>query len=264
MGGLHVPVYGLFAAAGLIAALWLSQRAAPIVGLSPEKLWDAGTVAVLAAFLASRFLLVVFNLPSFLKYPLLLLALPSLTYAGMLLTGVLVWLYLRWKGLPLWATADAWAPCGALLAAVLSLGHFVEGTEAGMPTTLPWGVATPGDSILGRVHPVQLYEASLALALCGAMFFLLGRRAFVGQVAALALMGGGACSFLLDMLRQPTETTGNALLDPGQFIALAAMLAGGAVWAVREPTGLKRFTGFAAAPTANPAAVATARPEGTA
>ena len=241
LGRLHLPVYGIFAAAGLIATLWLSQRTGPKVGVSAEKLWDAGIIAVVAAFVASRLLLVVLNFHAFVRYPLLLLALPSLTYGGMLLTGVLVWLYLRWKGLPLWDVLDAWAPCAALLAAVLSVGHFVEGTDAGMPTALPWGLVNAGDTVLGRVHPVQIYAAVLALALCGLLLKLLLNRRFVGHVAAVALMSGGALSFLLDMLRQPVESQGNALLDPGQFVALASMLAGGVVWAVREPTGRKLY-----------------------
>src|ERR1700712_2685338 len=81
LGGLRLPVYGIFAAAALLAALWLSQRTAPRAGLSADKLWDAGVFAVIAAFIASRFLLVIFALLAFLKFPLLVLPLPSLTYS---------------------------------------------------------------------------------------------------------------------------------------------------------------------------------------
>ena len=226
LAGLRLPIYGLFAAAGLIVALWLSQRTAQRIGLSSDKLWDAGVVAVIAAFASSRALLVASDLPSFLKYPLLVLALPSLTYGGMLLTGLLVYAWLRWKRMPVLDVLDAWAPCGALLAAVLNIAHFVEGTDAGMPTSLPWGVVTPGDTVLGRVHPVEIYAAIASLALCGLLMLVVRRRAFAGQVAALAFVIGGTLAFLLDMLRQPTESYGTALLDPGQIVALAAILTG--------------------------------------
>jgi phosphatidylglycerol:prolipoprotein diacylglycerol transferase len=232
VGGVHVPVYGIFAALGLIAALWLSQRTALKVGLSANALWDAGVFAVIAAFVASRALLVAFDLRAFLKFPLLVLALPSLTYGGMVLTGLIVWGWLRWKRMPVRDALDAWAPCGALLAAVLSVAHFVEGTDAGMPTSLPWGILTPGDTVLGRVHPVQIYAAVVAFVLCLVLSRMLSRRKFSGQVAAVALMGGGAAAFLLDMLQQPVESSGDALLDPGQFVALAAMLAGGWVFTI--------------------------------
>jgi phosphatidylglycerol---prolipoprotein diacylglyceryl transferase len=226
VGGVHVPVYGIFAALGLIAALWLSQRTAVKVGLSANALWDAGVFAVIAAFVASRVLLVAFDLPAFLKFPLLVLALPSLTYGGMILTGLMVWGWLRWKRMPVLEVLDAWAPCAALLAAVLSVAHFVEGTDAGMPTSLPWGVVTPGDTVLGRVHPVQIYAAVFAVGMCIVLSRRLPRRKFAGEAAALGMMVGGATAFLLDMLQQPVESSGNSLLDPGQFVALAAMLAG--------------------------------------
>lgn len=242
LGGLRLPIYGLFAAAGLLLALWLSQEAAPRIGLSAEKLWDAGVFAVAAAFIASRFLLVIFDLKAFLHYPLLVLALPSLTYGGMILTGLITWAWLRWKRLPTLDTLDAWAPCAALLAAILSIGHFVEGTDAGMPTTLPWGVITPGDTVLGRTHPVQLYTAAFAFLLGAWLFNRLPRRRFAGEIAALALILGGAESFLLDMLRQPVESLGDTWLDPSQFIALAAMIGGASLYANGEPNSVEELT----------------------
>jgi phosphatidylglycerol:prolipoprotein diacylglycerol transferase len=238
VGGLRLPVYGIFAAFGLVAALWLSQRTALKVGLAANKLWDAGVFAVIAAFVASRALLVAFDLRAFLKFPLLVLALPSLTYGGMLLTGLVVLCWLLWKRVPVRDALDAWAPCAALLAAVLSVAHFVEGTDAGMPTSMPWGVVTPGDTVLGRVHPVQIYAAVVALGLCFVLLWRLPRRRFAGEVAALGLTVGGAASFLLDMVRQPVESFGSSVLDPGQFVALAAVIAGTWVYVVSRRSAM--------------------------
>jgi len=235
LGPLRLTVYGIFAAAGLIAALWLSQRTAPRVALPANKLWDAGVFAIIAAFITSRALLIAFDLRAFLKYPLLVLSLPSLTYGGMVLTALLVWLWLRRKHLPVRDVLDAWAPCAALLAAVLAIAHFVEGTDAGMPTRLPWGVVTPGDTVLGRVHPVQIYATIIAIALCIVLFRILPRRKFAGQVAAVALISGGLVAFLLDMLQQPVESSGDALLDPGQYVALVAILIGTALHMAPRP-----------------------------
>lgn len=230
LGPLALPIYGLFAAAGLVLALLLSQRTARRAVLPPNAVWNAGIFAIVAAFLASRLLLILFDLPTFLRFPLLVLSLPSLTFGGLLLTGLATWWYLSYKKIPITQALDAWSPCLALLDAVLAVAHFVEGTDAGMPTTLPWGVLTPGDTILGRVHPVQLYEAAAALALAAWLWFLLPRRRFAGQAAAQALLAGGLISFLLDMLRQPTETLSTLPLDPRQFVALAAMLAGAGLY----------------------------------
>jgi len=232
LGSVRVPVYGVFAAVGLVMALWLSQRTAKFVGIAEDKLWDAGMFAVVAAFVASRVLLVVMDFRAFLRYPLLVLALPSLTYGGMALTVVLVRVYLWRKKLRVLDVLDAWAPCAALLAAVLSLGHFVEGTDAGMPTRLPWGVVTAGDTVLGRTHPVQLYAMAAALGMCEFLLIRLKRRKRAGEVAGLALAAGGVISFLLDMLRQPFESVGSAWLDPSQWVGLGEMVLGVWVWSV--------------------------------
>ncbi|HEY4356100.1 MAG TPA: prolipoprotein diacylglyceryl transferase family protein [Acidobacteriaceae bacterium] len=226
LGHLQLSIYGFFAAAGLVAAVWYSQRMAMRAKLSMDRLWDAGIFAVVTAFVVSRGLLIVNNFAAFKRYPLLLMAQPSLTYSGLLLTVVLTCGWLYWKRMPLLSVADAWAPCGAVLWTVLSVGHFVEGTDAGMPTRLPWGVVTPGDTVLGPTHPVQLYTVVCA----GMLAWYLSRKLAVkhraGSVAALGLMLGGFASFLLGMLRQPAETYGGAWLDTDQWVAVAAMLIG--------------------------------------
>ena len=142
-GHLLLPTFGVLAAVGLMAALTLSLRTAAIVGLDPDKLWNAGLFTLLSAFALSRLLLIIANPHSFLAYPILLLMVPSLNAAGILLTVIATAIYLRLRHLPLLDTLDAWAPCATLTWAFLALGHFAEGTDAGLPTTLPWGMAIP-------------------------------------------------------------------------------------------------------------------------
>ena len=218
-----------------MAALTLSQRTARVIGLQAEKIWNVGLFAILSAFFVSRLLLVAFNLRSFLAYPMLVLALPSLTYTGVWITCLLTFVYLRAKRLPLLPVLDAAAPCAAVVWLALSVGHFVEGTDAGMPTRLPWGVVTPGDMVFGRVHPVQLYAALAALALGAGLLWMLPRRRWQGDAAVLLLGAGGMIDFLLSFLRQPAELFGDAWLDAEQGVALLLMLGGGVLFAMRRP-----------------------------
>jgi phosphatidylglycerol---prolipoprotein diacylglyceryl transferase len=226
LGPVRLSVYGLFAAVGLVAALWLSQRTARLVGLAGERLWDAGWFAVAAAFVISRLLLIAGNARAFLRLPLAVLSLPSFTYAGMVLTALAVVIHLRWKRLPLLRALDAWAPCAAALAAMLSLGRFFEGTEFGMPTSLPWGLAVPGSAGLVRLQPVGIYAAAASAVLLAVLLWLLERRLRAGMVAGVALVAGGAVSFLLDMITQPMESSGSAWLEPVQWVAMGAMVVG--------------------------------------
>jgi phosphatidylglycerol:prolipoprotein diacylglycerol transferase len=226
LGSMRFSVYGLFAAMGLMAALWLSLKTARGAGLAPEQIWDAGLFAVLAAFVISRLLLIAGDVRAFVRLPLAMLALPSYTYAGMALTALAVMVYVQWKRLPLLRVMDAWAPCAAALAALLSLGRFFAGMDPGMPTRLPWGTVVPGSAGLMHLQPVQIYAAAASVVLLVVLVRMLERRLRDGMVAGVALVAGGAVSFLLDMLTQPVESVGSEWLDPVQWMALGAMVVG--------------------------------------
>jgi phosphatidylglycerol:prolipoprotein diacylglycerol transferase len=226
--GLHFPAYAAIAIAGMIAALFLSQRTARLSGLSPEKLWDAGVFAILAAFVISRalgflLLLVIEHGQLTLSFREVL-SFSSISYLSLLVTAVPVMLWLRWKGLPLLRTMDAWAPCGALLWGALSLADAASGAEGGLPTRLPWGVRTAGSSV--RVHPVALYGAAAALALSAVLLHRIRRMDRPGRIAGVALIATGVLTFLLDMLRLPEQPLAHTWLEPSQWISLAAILLG--------------------------------------
>jgi phosphatidylglycerol:prolipoprotein diacylglycerol transferase len=231
LGNLRVSVFGFFAAAGLIAAVSLSQKTARLARLEPQRVWDAGVWSIVAAFVLSRALLFLEDPAAFRRYPLIVLSLPSLTYPAMVLTVVATLLYLRWKKMPLLSVLDAWTPPAALLAAVLALAHFVEGTDAGMPTSLPWGVVTPGDTILGRVHPVQIYMLLAAAVVGGFSYRALTRPHAAGATAARAMAEGGMLFFVLDMFAQPYDAHSTMPLDPGQTVGLAFFVVGFLLWA---------------------------------
>jgi len=223
-GHFFLPTFGVLAAVGLISALSLSLRTAAPVGLNPDKLWKAGLFTLLSAFVLSRLLLVATNLHSFRAYPILFLMVPSLTATGLLLTAVVTVLYLRLRHLPLLATLDAWAPCATLIWSFLALGHLAEGSDPGLPTTLPWGMALPRDTT--RLHPVPLYAALVAAILTIALLRHLHRRKSPGDTLALALAAAGTAQFLLTFFRQPNPyglPLGN-ILDPVQWISLGMIL----------------------------------------
>ena len=220
LGYFTLPTFGALAAIGLIAGLTLSLRTARQVGLDPEKVWSAGLFTILAAFVLSRFLLVVTNLRDFLTYPILLLMVPSLTAAGLFLTAIATALYLRFRRLPILRTLDAWAPCATLIWAFLALGHFAEGTDPGLPTRLPWGIAIPPSAL--RLHPVALYAAIAAILITLGLLRYLSPHRQAGDTTASALVATGVAQYLLTFLRQPFPypVPLSNLLDPIQWIAL--------------------------------------------
>jgi phosphatidylglycerol:prolipoprotein diacylglycerol transferase len=227
LGPLRIPFFGAVAAIGLISGLGLSQRTARYAAIDPAALWDAGITGMIAAFVISRLLLVVFNLHSFLMYPMLLLAVPSLTTTGVLLTAAFLLVYLRRKHLPLLAVLDASAPCAALIWAFVNLGRIAEGTRDGMPSTLPWAV---GDRMLGAVHPVELYTLLVAVLLCVVLLGLLRQRGYTGRTTAIGLLIAGVAVFFLDFFRLPSTLfpdSQTAWFDPAQLVGVAMIAVGG-------------------------------------
>ena len=213
-----------------MAGLVLSLRTAAIAGINPDRLWNAGLFLLLSAFVLSRLLLIVVYLHAFLTYPILLLAVPSLTPMGVLLTGLVTVLYLRVRRLPLLATLDAWAPCATLIWAFLALGHFAEGSDPGLVTALPWGRPMIAGGI--PLHPVALYAAIVAVLLTMVLLGHLRRRQQRGDTAAFGLAAVGVAQFLLTFLRQPdpsAEMLGN-VLDPIQWVAIGMIAAAGIIW----------------------------------
>jgi phosphatidylglycerol:prolipoprotein diacylglycerol transferase len=224
---LHISVYAVVAISGILAALWLSLHTAPHAGLPPEKLWDAGVFAIISAFVISRamdFLLLLViqhgqNTLSFRE----VLSFSSISYLSLLVTAIPVLLWLRSKHLPLLRVMDAWAPCGALLWAALALADAASGGGLGLATHLFWGVRSAGTAPSLRLHPVALYSALVALALCAALMHLIRRMHSPGRIAAVALIVSGTASFSLDMLRLPEQPLAHTWLDASQWISLAGI-----------------------------------------
>ncbi|MBB5328852.1 prolipoprotein diacylglyceryl transferase family protein [Tunturiibacter gelidoferens] len=224
-GHLLLPTFGVLAALGLMAALTLSLRTAAIVGLNPDKLWNAGLFTLLSAFVLSRLLIIAANLHNFLTYPILLLTLPSLTTTGIFLTILATLIYLRIRHLPILETLNAWSPCATLIWAFLALGHFAEGSDAGLPTTLPWGLSIPPDHT--RLHPVALYAAIAAALLTLILLRELKHSSQPNNTIATTLAAAGTIQFLLTFFRQPYPYTTSTLytaLDPIQWIALGMIV----------------------------------------
>jgi phosphatidylglycerol---prolipoprotein diacylglyceryl transferase len=228
-GHLLLPTFGVLAAIGLMVALTLSLRTAATVGITPNKLWDAGLFTLLSAFALSRLLLILSNFHDFLAYPILLLMVPSLTTGGIILTILATVIYLRVRSFPILDTLDAWSPCATIIWAFLALGHFAEGSDAGLPTALPWATHIPPDHT--RLHPVPLYAAIAAALLTLALLRQLRRRQHPGDTFAFALTAAGVIQFLLSFFRQPYPYLSSSynILDPIQWIAIGMIVTAGLI-----------------------------------
>ena len=143
------------------------------------------------------------------------------------LVALLIWSLIRRAAL--WNLADCLALVAPLGLFFGRIANFINAELVGRPTSLPWGMIFPGDSI--PRHPSQLYEAMLegpALLLSLWIVFRL-RRPSDGRTAALFLMLYGAFRFVVEFTRQPDPQLGFIAfgwLTMGQLLSLATSLAG--------------------------------------
>ena len=239
-GHLYLPTFGALAAIGVMLALTLSERTARMLALPPESVWNAGIFAVISAFVFSRMLLVFMHFEMFRRFPLLLLAVPSLTPTGFVLSSLATYLFLQKTDLPVLRTLDAWSPCAALVWFFLALGHFAEGSDLGLPAT--HGLRLPGETV--ATSPVALYAAAFAALLTLLLLFLLRSTRPPGQVAGLALVFAGLAQYFLTFMREP----GLALLgglDALEWLALGMIATGSLLFAdaarrPHVPSGARR------------------------
>ncbi|HMO65967.1 MAG TPA: prolipoprotein diacylglyceryl transferase, partial [Verrucomicrobiota bacterium] len=211
-----MTAYGLFAAAGVLAAvLWL-RRHRPDLGLTENEFWAALWLLVAGAVAGAKGLFVVLGWRHYASGELRLWADfgTGFVFFGGLLGGLAAALgFARWRGLGFARGADYFAVALPLGHAIGRLGCQAQGCCAGRPP-----------------HPVPLYEAA---ALLGLVFMLQAGLARVedgrwprGRVFALYLLGYGALRLLLDPLRADSAPGGLLGLTWQQLLAAAAMAAG--------------------------------------
>ena len=153
--------------------------------------------------------------------------------------------------LRLGGVADAIALASPVAILLGRIANFVNAELWGRPTTLPWGVAFPGEAaqdcpgVVGTCfrHPSQLYEAGLEGLLLGLLLILLAFRGGALRhpwfLSGTFLLGYGISRFLVEFVRQPDAqfvSLGNPLglalhwngwgLTMGQTLTIPLLVAG--------------------------------------
>ena len=244
IGAVIIPAYGAVAALGVLLSLFLAQKLAKSAGVNPNQLWNLCVVALFAALLGSRLLLIVINWSALSLHPRWLLGLamihhPLLAAAGALVGAATAVLYIRQQHMPAFATADALAAPLAFGLAFEQLGALLAGSGYGTETTVPWAITLShplaarwsGAPLGVPIHPVQAYAALAFLVLSGFLCYWLPRRRQQGDVAGLALLGSGVAVYVTEFWRDP-EGRGTLLgraIDGPQLTAVVLVLLGALV-----------------------------------
>ncbi len=216
------------------ATLWMPGSAP----MRPEQAERLLTWIIVGIILGGRLGFVLFYQPSYyLANPL---QIPVVWQGGMSFHGgflgvvLAAFWFCRREGISMPHLGDLLAvaaPAGLFLG---RLANFINAELWGRPTSLPWGVAFPGETaqtcagvagVCAR-HPSQLYEALLeGLILGSVLLWLAWRRGWFSRPTALMgvfFAGYGTARFLVEFVRQPDTY----FVSPDNPLGLAFQIGG--------------------------------------
>ena len=175
----------------------------------------------------------------------------GLVYYGGLIGAIAAGgIYIRWKKLPLWKTADIFAPSIALGSFFGRAGCLLNGCCFGKPADLPWAIQFPNGSpawslqnqegLVGAndpslpVHPTEIYDGLLNLALYFFLAWLFRRKNFDGQVFATYLLCYAVTRGIVECFRGDYNPQYHLHfgLTPAQWIGVPIFVAGLALAAI--------------------------------
>lgn len=213
-GPFSLHTYGILVAAGFVVALLVILRGAKREGLPAEPTMDLAFMTVLSAIVGSRLLYVALNFGEYLAEPLRAFKVweGGLVFHGGLLLAIPVCRYvIRRAGLPLWRTADVFAPAIAVGQAVGRLGCFAAGCCYGCPTGQTWGMTYTDPEALAPLHvplfPVQLFSSLSGWVIFGTLLLYRRHRRAEGQVFWLYLVLASVARVIEDLFRSKDATS---------------------------------------------------------
>lgn len=243
LGPLRLHTYGLLVAVGFLLALRVTRRTFQRQRIPLEWVDQLAVVLILAGVFGARlFYFGAVGWEELWRNPVSFLKVweGGLVYYGGFLGGVIALVvFVRRKNIPFLVLSDALVAPLLLAQAIGRLGCFAAGCCYGRPTDSMWGVVFTHAEALAprfvRLLPTQLYASVGNFLLFWAALRLTALSPRRGVVTALYLVGYGAVRFVIEFFRGDDRGAFVSGLSPAQWISLAAIAAGAAVyWYGRE------------------------------
>ncbi|WP_172769616.1 prolipoprotein diacylglyceryl transferase [Corynebacterium glutamicum] len=229
LGPIPIRAYAMCIIAGIIVAIWLTRKRYAARGGNPEIVLDAAIVAVPAGIIGGRIYHVITDNQKYFCDTCNPVDAFKITNGGLgiwgavILGGLAVAVFFRYKKLPLALFADAVAPAVILAQGIGRLGNWFNQELYGAETTVPWALeiyyrvdengkfapvtGTSTGEVMATVHPTFLYELLwnlliFALLMWADKRFKLGH----GRVFALYVAGYTLGRFWIEQMRVDEAT----------------------------------------------------------
>lgn len=229
LGPIPIRAYAMCIIAGIIVAIWLTRKRYAARGGNPEIVLDTAIVAVPAGIIGGRIYHVITDNQKYFCDTCNPVDAFKITNGGLgiwgavILGGLAVAVFFRYKKLPLAPFADAVAPAVILAQGIGRLGNWFNQELYGAETTVPWALeiyyrvdengkfapvtGTSTGEVMATVHPTFLYELLwnlliFALLMWADKRFKLGH----GRVFALYVAGYTLGRFWIEQMRVDEAT----------------------------------------------------------
>lgn len=188
-GPIQIRFYGLMYVIAILVGSYLIKKEVRRKGinLTDDDVMNFILWTVIGGIIGSRIYYVIFNWGYYSANPK---EIPAVWHGGLAFHGGLIgglvfaYVYFKKHGIKFWRMADIAAPAIILGQAFGRFGNFMNGDAHGMPTTMPWGIVFPPESIAGSefpnipLHPVMLYEMGINLSIFLFLWFGLRKREY--------------------------------------------------------------------------------------
>jgi prolipoprotein diacylglyceryl transferase len=200
VGAIPVRAYALCMVAGVVAALWLTDRRYRKATGQRGVILDLATVAVPVGLVGARIYSVLADFDLYFGTgrdwtDVLRVWRGGMGVAGAVAAGALAaWVYCRRTGIKVGPVALAAAPALAVAQAISVWGNWFSQTLYGQPSGLPWAVAiAPQHRVAGyqaaaAFQPLFLYQSALDLLIAAGLSYAIHRYTLSGG-RAFALYG---------------------------------------------------------------------------
>jgi len=251
LGFFQLPTYGLLLATGVVVALLTLRRRADRAGMDGANLVDFALWLVIWALVGAKLLLVIVELPRYLRDPASLLGVfraGGVFLGGFIAAVIAAAVLLRRYQLGTLPTFDVITPSLALGQAIGRLGCLMAGCCWGAACDLPWAITYTdpvaaerlGTPLHQAVHPFPIYASLFDFGLYLLLAALFARRLAAGTVFATYLVLYGIGRFALEWTRGDVVRgfVLDGLLSTSQLISLGLIVVGVGlhIWIRRRKT----------------------------
>ncbi|MDY6796937.1 MAG: prolipoprotein diacylglyceryl transferase [Actinomycetota bacterium] len=220
IGSFPVYSYGVMLFTAFVAGIIVIRFEFKRRGLDASAVYLIAAVAAISGVIGARFFYILGHLDMFSRDwgRVFDLNMRGMVFYGGLAFAVPACIILTKRlKLPVGAVSDSVGLALPLCLAVARIGCFLNGCCGGKPSGLPWAVTFPGSAV--AVHPTQLYEMALDLAVFAFLLWLRKRLTMDWDLFLISLASYGAVRFLMEFFRFHSDPRAAPL-----FQALSAAL----------------------------------------